>query len=74
MILLNPQSELNCETLDASLGLQLRWSLTDETSADPAVLLQLVANTGSDRYLALGIRDLAYVTNSELLQCFLPPL
>ena len=55
--LVNPKSELNCETLDASLGLQLRWSLTDESSADPAVLLQLVANTGSDRYLAIGIRS-----------------
>ena len=54
---IHSQSELNCETLDASLGLQLRWSLTDETSAEPAILLQLVANTGADRYLAIGIRE-----------------
>ena len=55
----NPKSELNCETLDASLGLQLRWSLTDESSADLAMLLKLVANTGSSRYLTIGIRELS---------------
>ena len=53
----NPESELNCELLDPTLGLQLRWSLTGEAAtADTAILLQLVANTGSDRYLAIGIR------------------
>ena len=71
--LVNPKSELNCETLDSSLGLQLRWSLTDETSADPAILLQLVANTGSDRYLAIGIRSRhpCSKARSRILSCII---
>ncbi len=44
---------MNCETLDSGLGLELRWSLSD---SDMSILLQLVANTGPDRYLAIGIR------------------
>ena len=47
-----PESTLNCETLDEQLGLELRW-----TVSGPDVILQLVSHTGSDRYLALGIRD-----------------
>ena len=46
------ESTLNCETLDENLGLELRWTVS---GAD--VILQLVSHTGSDRYLALGIRD-----------------
>ena len=47
-----PESTLNCETLDERLGLELRWTISGED-----IILQLVSNTGNDRYLALGIRD-----------------
>lgn len=46
------QSTLNCEVLSGSLGLELRWTLSDGD-----IILQLVSNTGSDRYLALGVKD-----------------
>ena len=46
------QPSLNCEELDAKLGLELRWTLGQND-----IILQLISNTGSDRYLALGIRD-----------------
>jgi hypothetical protein len=45
---------LNCETLSSSLGLELRWSVTGDGSA---IILQLVSATGTDRYLALGVRS-----------------
>ena len=32
----------------------MRWTLSDDD-----IILQLVANTGSDRYLALGIREIS---------------
>ena len=47
-----PESTLNCEMLDDDLGLELRWTISGQD-----VILQLVSNTGNDRYLALGIRD-----------------
>lgn len=47
-----PEPSLNCEELDADLGLELRWTLSQDE-----IILQLVSNTGDDRYLALGIRD-----------------
>ena len=47
-----PESTLNCEMLDDKLGLELRWTVSGQD-----VILQLVSNTGNDRYLALGIRD-----------------
>ena len=50
MILLQPS--LNCEELDAELGLELRWTFSEDK-----IILQLVSSTGNDRYLALGIRD-----------------
>lgn len=43
---------MNCEELEPSLGLELRWTLSQDD-----IILQLVSNTGNDRYLALGIRD-----------------
>ena len=46
------QPSLNCEELDAKLGLELRWTMSQDD-----IILQLVSNTGNDRYLALGIRD-----------------
>ena len=46
------QPSLNCEELDAKLGLELRWTMSQND-----IILQLVSNTGNDRYLALGIRD-----------------
>ena len=48
------QTTLNCELLNHELGLELRWTLSDDD-----IILQLVANTGSDRYLALGIREIS---------------
>ena len=48
------QAQLNCEVLNADINLQLRWSLTEENTV---ILLQLVSNTGSDRYVAFGIKD-----------------
>ena len=48
------QSKLNCETLHPDLGLELRWSLTEDNQV---IILQLVSRTGSDRYLAFGIRE-----------------
>ena len=48
------QTTLNCELLNHDLGLELRWTLSDDD-----IILQLVANTGSDRYLALGIREIS---------------
>ena len=46
------QPSLNCEELDGNLGLELRWTMSQND-----IILQLVSNTGNDRYLALGIRD-----------------
>ena len=48
------QTTLNCELLNHDFGLELRWTLSDDD-----IILQLVANTGSDRYLALGIREIS---------------
>ena len=36
------------------LGLELRWTLSEGD-----IILQLVASTGNDRYLALGIREIS---------------
>ena len=57
------QSTLNCELLDSSFGLELRWTLTapsdggesDQQQSD--IILQLVSRTASDRYLAFGVRN-----------------
>ena len=57
------QTQLNCERLSSAespVSLELRWSVTTDADSDtpdaPVLLLQLVSSTGSERYLALGIK------------------
>ena len=53
------EAELNCERLSdprSPVNLELRWSITTDDNDEEVIIMQLVSTSGSDRYIALGIR------------------
>lgn len=50
MLGVEPQSKLNCEVLDESMGLEVRWAI-----AGKSIVTQLVARLRDNQYMAFGL-------------------
>jgi len=50
MLGIEPQSKLNCEVLDDSMGYEVRWAI-----AGKSIVTQLVARLGDGQYMAFGL-------------------
>ena len=50
MLGIEPQTKLNCEVLDASIGYEVRWAI-----AGKSIVTQLVAKLQHGEYMAFGL-------------------
>lgn len=50
MLGIEPQSKLNCEVLDESIGYEVRWAI-----AGKSIVTQLVARLNDEQYMAFGL-------------------
>ena len=50
MLGIEPQSKLNCEVLDDSMGFEVRWAI-----AGKSIVTQLVARLSDQQYMAFGL-------------------
>ena len=50
MLGIEPQSKLNCEVLDDSMGFEVRWAI-----AGKSIVTQLVARVSDQQYMAFGL-------------------